>query len=133
MLINELSKKTGFSRDTIRFYEQEGIIDLNHFKRLNNRYKNYSEAAVNRLKVVSNLKDFGFSLKEIVEILYLYELDSQGCEMNLPMIESKIKLVDEKITSLLEIKSKLSGLRENCSGNCEKDCELNRTLGNLHG
>jgi len=69
MLINELSKKTGFSRDTIRFYEQEGIIDLNHFKRLNNRYKNYSEAAVNRLKVVSNLKDFGFSLKEIVELI----------------------------------------------------------------
>ncbi len=132
MLINELSKRTGFSRDTIRFYEEEGIINPSQTSRLANNYKDYSEDSVNRLAVVIELKDFGFSLKEITEILNLYELNSESCVSNLPMIESKIRLAEEKITKLTEMKKKLSHLAKNCnSNNYCTDCDLGHTLNRL--
>ncbi|WP_374759669.1 MerR family DNA-binding transcriptional regulator [Dyadobacter chenhuakuii] len=43
MLIGELSKQTDLSRDTIRFYEKQGLIAVGRKERRFNNYKEYSE------------------------------------------------------------------------------------------
>src|SRR3546814_17661555 len=50
MLIGELSEKTGFSRDTIRFFEKQGLIQLDRKQRRDNNYKEYPEEVLNRLR-----------------------------------------------------------------------------------
>ncbi|WP_257588478.1 MerR family DNA-binding transcriptional regulator [Leptospira sp. id769339] len=42
MLIGEIVKKTGISRDTIRFYEKEGLFRNCLIIRRDNNYKEYS-------------------------------------------------------------------------------------------
>ena len=63
MNISTLEKRTGLSRDTIRFYEKEGIITAP--KRSDNGYRIYTELHVKQLSFVSNGKAIGFSLSEI--------------------------------------------------------------------
>ena len=49
MLIGELSKACGLSRDTIRFYEKHGLIAVGKRERRFNNYKEYSEETLKRL------------------------------------------------------------------------------------
>ncbi|GHO97789.1 hypothetical protein KSF_078370 [Reticulibacter mediterranei] len=43
MLISELEKKTGLPRHTIRFYEQEGLLEKHSIRRGENNYRDYSD------------------------------------------------------------------------------------------
>jgi len=42
MLINELSKKTSLTSHTIRFYEEEGLLDKRHIQCGENNFRYYS-------------------------------------------------------------------------------------------
>jgi DNA-binding transcriptional MerR regulator len=75
MLIGELSRKSGLSRDTIRFYEKLGLIRLGRRQRRANNYKEYPPEVLRRLLSINQLKEFGFTLAEIAEILDLLEAD----------------------------------------------------------
>lgn len=132
MLINELSSKSGFSKDTIRFYEDQGIITDLLSRRLDNNYRDYSEAALNRLNIIKDLKDFGFTLKEITEILSLYEADPLSCPENATRIQNKLQIISDKINRLEEIKNKLSRLVDDCNEkSCHDNCSLNKTLSSM--
>ena len=52
MLIGELSAKTGLTRDTIRFYEKEGLIKIARKQRRENNYKEYDETVLERLNLI---------------------------------------------------------------------------------
>ncbi len=39
--INDLAKKIGLTAPTIRFYEQEGLLDTRHVRRGENNYRDY--------------------------------------------------------------------------------------------
>ena len=98
MLINELSKKTGFSKDTIRFYEKEGMLDATVVSRSDNNYRNYTEEAIDRLNFIKQAKTFGFTLKEIKKIIA--EWDSSSSEQAIDFIQIKIEEIEEKINKL---------------------------------
>lgn len=64
MRIGELAKRTGFSRDTIRFYERNGLIQADA-REGDNNYKSYSEAAVEALEVVRDAQAAGMSVGDL--------------------------------------------------------------------
>lgn len=105
MLIGELSQKTGLSRDTIRFYEKQGIIRVGRKERRDNNYKEYSDGTLERLEVAKRLKGFGFTLNEIVDILQLMEEQDATCENMSQQLKSKIDLIDAKIKELQDTKA----------------------------
>ena len=54
MLINELSKKTGISIHTIRFYEKSGLIEGKQDESVkSNNYFHYDEVTVEKLEFIS--------------------------------------------------------------------------------
>ncbi len=118
MLINEVAYQTGFSRDTIRWYEKIGLIHLEKNARTANNYRNYDIAIVERLLLIKQMKSFGFSLDEIKDLLGLIGLDDLNCENVEPIIDPKIKAIEERIDELKQLKSKLVIAKEKCSGNC---------------
>ena len=107
MLIGELSKRTGFSRDTIRYYQKLGLIQepgrIGHF----NNYKDYSETVLKRLLAIRKIKDYGFTLKETQGMLVLFEEGELEHERGSRYIKRKISLIDNRIRDLKEIKKKL--------------------------
>ncbi|MBZ4192544.1 MerR family transcriptional regulator [Niabella beijingensis] len=124
MLIGALVARTGLSRDTIRFYEKEGLISVTRKERRNNNYKEYSEAVLERLLTIKRLKNFGFTLKESAEVLSMIETNEATCDNVREMIHRKIGLLDARIKDMLVLRNQLingvkkccspSGPRENC-------------------
>lgn len=115
MLIGELSAKTGLSRDTIRFYEKQGLLTTSRKSRHDNNYKNYSEEHLKRLLSIKRMKGFDFTLKEISELLDMIETGEATCDNVSGRIESKVKLIDEKIMQMIALRNSLIGAVKECS------------------
>jgi DNA-binding transcriptional MerR regulator len=118
MLIGELSKRCGLSRDTIRFYEKHGLISIGRKERRFNNYKEYSEETLQRLMSVKLIKSFGFTLNEASDLLDMIEMNEATCNNVSDKIQMKVNLIDEKIKELRKIKIMLLNGIKNCQGIC---------------
>ena len=108
MLIGELSKKTGLSKDTIRFYEKIGLISANNRQAGTRLYKEYAEEAVEQLSIIHKGKELGFTLNEIRQILNEWDNGSIPSREQIQVIEKKLKEVTKKKQQLIEIETYLS-------------------------
>lgn len=117
MLIGELSKRSDFSRDTIRYYEKLGLVVVGKDGRASNGYKNYPSEVLERLHHIHRLKECGFTLLEIRRLL-INDARSHPCD-NLPdQLAEKILKIDEKMTLLMEYKQSLLHIQQSCNGAC---------------
>jgi DNA-binding transcriptional MerR regulator len=120
MLIGELSKRTGFSHDTIRFYEKKGLIAVNKKERRDNNYKEYPESVYDRLVLIKTVKELGFTLNEIDEFIKAWGDEDASCSNLTTHLTDKINRVDEQIKLLQEIRLKLTSSLDKClSDNCD--------------
>src|SRR3546814_18722859 len=107
MLIGELSEKTGFSRDTIRFYEKQGLIQLGRRQRRDNNYKEYPEEVFKRLVAIKHIKHLGFTLKEAANLLDMMEENEATCSNVSGFILQKVDLLETKIRELTALRKQL--------------------------
>ena len=132
MLIGELSKRTGFSHDTIRFYEKKGLIAMNKKERRENNYKEYPESVYNKLVLIKTVKELGFTLNEIDEsdivkqktlideFIKAWGDEDASCSNLTNHLTDKISRVDDQIKLLQGIRHKLNTSLEKCKiDNCE--------------
>ncbi|QSO50508.1 MerR family transcriptional regulator [Alicyclobacillus curvatus] len=96
MKISELAQRTGLTAYTIRFYEKEGLLDTRHVQREGNNYRNYSDDAVERLKLVKKFQGIGCSLTELKDILQDYDTNSRTHEEIIEWILQKMNEVERK-------------------------------------
>jgi MerR family transcriptional regulator, copper efflux regulator len=116
MLIGELSKKTGVSKDTIRFYEKLGLIAASDRQAGTKLYKEYSPETVERLAMICQGKGLGFTLSEIKQLLDEWGSGAMSNRDRINVIERKIEEIVEKQQKLDAIKTylftKISKLNE---------------------
>jgi len=120
MLINELSKKTGVSIHTIRFYEIKGLIQgvTNESVKTNN-YKNYDDSHVEKISVIKEAQEVGFTLSEIKILLDKWYSGTFPKEEQLKFFDTKINEVDIKIRQLKQIRRRLEDVRKDIEkGEC---------------
>lgn len=118
MLIGELAKHSGFSRDTIRYYEKLGLFTLNKTQnRATNSYKNYPLEILKRLLQIKLLKKNGFTLQEIYA---LFQSDGQMhvCEGLPAKLSGKVAAIENKIAELLAFKAALLQIHQACTEKC---------------
>jgi len=115
MLIGELSKKTGLSKDTIRFYEKIGLIAGSDRQAGTRIYKEYTADMVDRLLMINQGKGLGFTLNEIKQLLDEWGSHAIPESEQIITIERKLEEITKKIEKLNEIKlyltTKLSRLK----------------------
>lgn len=112
MLINELSKKTGVTIHTIRYYENLGLLRGKTDENIkSNNYKSYDDKAVERLMIVVDAKEVGFTLAEIRKLLDSWYGENSSHEEQIAMFTSKIAEIDAKIKQFKQVKKKV---REGC-------------------
>ena len=121
MLIGELSKRCGLSRDTIRFYEKKGLIRIGRKQRRENNYKEYSEDILERLLIINRLKNFGFTLNEAAEMLDMIEVNEATCNNVSDKILDKVNLLEEKIRELIKIRTMLLEGAQKCKDGCNPE------------
>lgn len=109
MLIGDLVHKTGFSKDTIRFYEKQGLIKIGRRERRANNYKEYPESVMDDLKIIRRLKNLGFTLVEIGDFLALAKHNLASCDRISGAMTAKVQFIDEKIAELTALRNMISG------------------------
>jgi len=113
MLINELSKKTGLSIHTIRYYENLGMIEgLSNEKVKSNNYKHYNDNVVERLEIIIEAKEVGFTLAEIKKILTAWFESIDSKPETLELFQAKIKEIDDKLKYFKQTKKLLEKVCE---------------------
>lgn len=118
MLIGELAAKTGLSRDTIRFYEKQGLIAVGRKERRFNNYKEYTDQTLERLLTIKRIKGFGFTLNETQQFLDMISENAASCETVSVKIAEKISVIDAKIRELEQIKHLVLTGINNCQSCC---------------
>ncbi|MHA3892167.1 MerR family transcriptional regulator [Acinetobacter sp. GXMZU3951] len=92
MNISELSKQSGLSTPTIRYYEQ--IKLLPKAKRKSNGYREYSENDLKQLFLIQQAQQVGFSLAEIKAFLPS-NVSTWNHDVLINILESKIKDIED--------------------------------------
>ncbi|MDY0407476.1 MerR family transcriptional regulator [Virgibacillus soli] len=105
MLVKEFALKYHVTSDTVRYYEKEGLLQP---QRLENGYRFYDEQCEKSIKYIMVLKQMGFSLQEIQQLLQLGNSPiTEACNrMSTTLFENKVMHIKQKIdffTSALEV------------------------------
>ncbi|NIG56439.1 MerR family transcriptional regulator [Chitinophaga sp. Cy-1792] len=108
MLINELAKKTGVTIHTIRYYENLGLIQgfVNDQVKSNN-YKHYDDNVAERLEIILEAKEVGFTLAEIRKLLESWYGTTSSREEQVQLFTAKIEEIEDKIKQLKQVKKRL--------------------------
>jgi MerR family Zn(II)-responsive transcriptional regulator of zntA len=108
MLINELSKRTGVSPHTLRFYEKSGLIKGSRDENVtSNNYYHYDEETVERLELISYAKEVGFTINEIAEIIDAWFNNIYSKEEKLAILDRKLASIERKISDLKEMSNRV--------------------------
>lgn len=112
--IGQVAKQSGITVETVRYYEQRGLIPEPH--RLDSGYRVYPESILTRLHFINRCKDLGFSLQEISELLSIQIDPENSSSLVKQQVENKITLVKDKITELQKLQASLEQLSGLCCG-----------------
>ncbi len=120
MLINELSKRTGISAHTIRFYEKSGLIKGQRDASIkSNNYFHYDEETVEKLELVRDAKSIGFTISEIAQLMDAWYNNHLTITEKLSVLDEKLNSIEEKIKQLKEMKKMISQFKKDV---VEDDC-----------
>jgi DNA-binding transcriptional MerR regulator len=98
MMIGELGNRTGTKVNTIRYYEDIGILPPP--VRTDSGRRTYAECDVKRLSFIRHSRSFGFSLAEIRSLLSLSDSPEQDCTLASTIAKSHLERIDMKISQL---------------------------------
>lgn len=114
LTIGQLAKSANVNVETVRYYERRGLVP--NPPRRQSGYRQYPISAIDRIRFIKRAQALGFSLKEISELLSLRVDPDTTCGDIKERAEAKMSDIEEKIESLLEIKSALGRLIDKCKG-----------------
>jgi MerR family Zn(II)-responsive transcriptional regulator of zntA len=108
MLINELSKKTGLSAHTIRFYEKSGLLEGKQDESVkSNNYYHYDDVSVEKLEFISDAKSVGFTIKEIGQMIDAWYNNKYSKIQKLEILDEKLVSIEQKMKEIKEMKKLL--------------------------
>jgi DNA-binding transcriptional MerR regulator len=111
VFIGKVAKAAGISVDTIRYYEQLGLLP--EAQRTESGYRVYSPDTVERLRFVRQAQALAFTLEEIKEILRLRYSGQSPCNCVRGMLEKKLEQVERQIVDLARFRRNLHKILEN--------------------
>lgn len=104
----ELARICGCSPDTIRHYEQLGLIQKP--LRSENRYRKYSKETIHRVKQIQAALRIGFTLNELSKIFKIRDHDGVPCKNVRDLAETKLQQLNEQIEQMRGAREQLKQL-----------------------
>ena len=130
MRIGQLAKEAGVGVETVRFYEQKGLM-AQPVKPETMGYRDYPAESVHRIRFIRSAQQLGFSLREIVELLELESGNSACCVDVRQRAEVKLEEVLVKIYNLNSIRKALENLIDACPGEgSTRNCSILEAINN---
>lgn len=118
MKIGEISKKTGITTETLRYYEKQGLIYPK--RRSANGYREYSLETLTHLRFIQRAKIVGFSLRECKGLLSIFiSRDEHSCRDVKTLAEAKLEEIQSKMQELEKMHETLQNISDACCGGDE--------------
>jgi DNA-binding transcriptional MerR regulator len=108
MKIGELGDQCGVTTKTIRYFESIGLLD--EPLRTPSGYRDYEEAAVERLRFIRDAQSTGLSLAEISSVLELKGAGERSCSHTMALIDSHLLAIDTQLDQLRAARRELASL-----------------------
>lgn len=113
MRIGQLAKMTGTDSQTIRFYEQQGL--LSPPDRQDNGYRSYTKEHSEQLAFIRRCRILDLSLAEIRQLQSYQDDPQQPCTSVNAMLDEHISQVRSQIEALITLETQLVELRKRCN------------------
>ena len=107
MRVGELSASTGVSVRSIRHYERSGLLDAT---RRANGYREFDPSSVDRVRVIRDLIDSGFTVEEIGSLascLYGPEISAGCCARTVSLYRAKLARIDQQLGTLVRLRERI--------------------------
>ena len=127
MKIGELAKLTGCQSETVRFYEQKGLLPPPHRSQAN--YRVYDTSHAERLHFIRRCRALGMSLNEVEALLGYQDQPERSCSGVNALVDHQLSEIDRQIAELRQLRTELSNLRARCdSARPAGQCAILREL-----
>ncbi len=97
MRIGALSALTGLSRDTIRFYERQGLIASAAATGTANTYRHYGDDLPERLRMITDARGAGMSVADLKLLLTFMESGDPGAIDVNEFLDKRISQLEDNI------------------------------------
>jgi len=127
LTIGHVARDTGCKVQTIRYYEEIGLLPAPARSAGNQRL--YEPVHIERLRFIRHSRELGFSLEAIRELLSLSDKPEHSCEAVDMIACSQLDAVNDRISRLQALKAELERMIVECRGGRVSDCRIIKVLG----
>ncbi len=120
--IGALSKQSGVSIETIRYYERRGVLP--NPPRSIGGFRLYSGEYLRRLAFVRRGRDLGFSLETLRGLIHLTETNTYTCEEVYALTQEHLTEVRRKIADLRRVEQEIVKIASHCSKTPAPECPV---------
>lgn len=122
MRIGEVAHRSGFSPDTLRYYDKIGLMP--RISRGAGGRREYGEADLERLAFIQRAKSVDFSLDDIRALLRLRSAPRGARPEVLHLTQAKLTEIERKLTDLTQLRSELTRLTGLCCSASGESCPI---------
>ncbi len=120
--IGDLSEQTGVHRETIRYYEREGVVPTP--ARSSSGRRLYTTSDANRLLFIRRCRDLGFSLADSQALAGLAAADTSTCAQVKLVVSKHRATLQGKLRDLRKLEKALAAMESTCPGSESTDCPI---------
>jgi DNA-binding transcriptional MerR regulator len=120
--IGELAQSAGYAVQTVRYYEQIGLMPAP--PRTEGRQRRYSGDHLKRLLFIRHARDLGFEVQDIRSLLDLASRPDQSCASVDAIAKAHVAAIDEKISRLTALRAELTRTLRACSKGRVAECKV---------
>lgn len=123
LTIGKVARLCGVSRDTLRFYEREGLLPPS--RRSASGYRLYTEADADRVRFIRRAQATGLTLDDIRDLLRVHQLRTpEACRRVASRLRSRVEAMDRKVSELRAFRAELAGALERCEQGLSESCPV---------
>ena len=105
LLVGQLARQADVKSDTVRFYEQAGLLPRP--ERTAAGYRAYPPDAANRLRFIRQAQALGLSLDEIKRVLRMRDSGKLPCDFVIELAQRRLREVERELAGLEGVRDSL--------------------------
>ncbi|QDL94956.1 helix-turn-helix domain-containing protein (plasmid) [Paroceanicella profunda] len=124
--IGTLARRTGTRVQTIRYYEQVGLMP--EPGRTAGGQRRYGDGDLDRLSFIRHARQLGFSLEAIRELIDLADHPGRDCSDVDSIARRQLREVERRLARLEALRLELQRMVRECHGGSTSDCRVLEVL-----
>ncbi len=127
MKIGQLARAAQCQVETVRYYEQEGLLPAP--KRSAGNYRLYGDVHLERLTFIRHCRSLGMSLAEVRRLLHFQDAPEENCGEVNALLDTHLTMISQRMTELQALQRQMAELRSFCrQERASKDCGILQNL-----